>query len=195
MSGETIYPTAWLKTPNMMDEKFKQLAKLGAADFAHINGNLIDHLKGTRDILTSWSASQTLQDAGLYHAVYGTSGFDAQMVAPNHREKIAQIIGVQAEEIVYQYCACDRDTVWPQLGLINNPDFKNRFTQQTYRLNSELLNNFCELTVANELKIALGSTAFVEQHGKSLYRLFSNMRPLLSSRANAAVKRVLGHYK
>lgn len=195
MSGEIIYPTACLKTPNMMDKKFSQLAELGAADFAHISGNLIDHLKGTRDILASWSASQTLQDAGLYHAAYGTAGFEAQMVAPNQRTKISQIIGPQAEEIVYQYCACDRDTVWPQLGPVSTPDFKNRFTQKTYKLSTELLKDFCELTVANELEIALGNTQFIELHGKGLLTLFTNMQPLLSAKANAEVKRVLGHYK
>jgi len=83
-----------------MDEKFKQLTELGAADFAHINGNLIDHLQDTKDLLASWSASKVLQDAGLYHAAYGTAGFEEQMVAANQREKIAQIIGSQAEEIV-----------------------------------------------------------------------------------------------
>jgi hypothetical protein len=83
-----------------MNEKFKQLTKLGAADFAHINGSLIDHLKGTKDLLSSWSASQVLQDAALYHAAYGTAGFEEQMVAANQREKIAKIIGSQAEEIV-----------------------------------------------------------------------------------------------
>lgn len=43
-----------------MDTKFKQLSELGAGDFAHINGNLIDHLRGTEDLLYSWSASKVL---------------------------------------------------------------------------------------------------------------------------------------
>lgn len=174
-----------------MDEKFKQLTALGAADFVHINGTLIDHLKGTRDILASWSASQTLQDAGLYHAAYGTAGFEEQMVSANRRENIGKIIGVQAEEIVYQYCACDRDSFWPQLGLVENPKFRNRFTQETYPLNSGLLKDFCELTVANELEIAMASSDFVTKHGRGLLKLFTRMAPLLSYGANSAVTRVL----
>lgn len=175
-----------------MDEKFKQLAELGAADFAHINGNLIDHLKGTRDLLCSWSASQALQDAGLFHAAYGTAGFEQQMVAADQRNKIAEIIGPQAKEIVYQYCACDRDTFWPQLGLVANPQFRNRFNLQTYPLNPQLLKDFCELTVANELEIAMANADFVSKHGSGLFKLFSNMKPLLSPEANSAVIRVLG---
>lgn len=175
-----------------MDEKFKQLAELGAADFVHINGNLIDHLQGTKELLSSWSASQTLQDAGLYHAAYGTAGFETQLVAPEQRKKIAQIVGAQAEEIVYQYCACDRDYFWPQLGLVAKPIFRNRFTQETYPLNSGLLKDFCELTVANELEIARASSDFIAKHGRGLLKLFTRMAPLLSSGANRAVTRVLG---
>lgn len=114
------------------------------------------------------------------------------MVAVNQRENIAKIIGSQAEEIVYQYCACDRDYFWPQLGLAENPKFRNRFNLQTYQLTPELLKNFCELTVANELEIAAGSTNFVTQHGSGLLKLFSRMAPLLSFSANSAVTRVLG---
>ena len=175
-----------------MDEKFKQLSELGAADFAHINGSLIDHLKGTKDLLCSWSASQVLQDAGLYHAAYGTAGFEEQMVAADQREKIAQIIGPNAEEIVYQYCACDRDYYWPQLGLIEYPKFRNRFTLETYQLELQAVKDFCELTVANELEIAMGSVDFVTQHGRGLLKLFTRMAPLLSPSANRAATRVLG---
>ena len=175
-----------------MDEKFKKLAELGAADFEHINGTLIDHLKGTKDLLFSWSASQELQDAGLYHAAYGTAGFEQQMVAADQRERIAQIIGARAEEIVYQYCACDRDCFWPQLGLVENPQFRNRFNLQTYQLDPQLLKDFCELTVANELEIAMGNADFVTEHGSGLFKLFTNMWPLLSPKANSAVIRELG---
>jgi hypothetical protein len=175
-----------------MDAKFNQVAALGAADFAHINGNLIDHLQGTKELLASWSASKVLQDAGLYHAAYGTAGFEEQMVAANQREKIAQIIGPQAEEIVYQYCACDRDYFWPQLGIAKNPTFRNRFTLQTYPLKPQALKDFCELTVANELEIAMGGVDFVTQHGGGLLKLFTHMAPFLSPRANSAITRVLG---
>ena len=175
-----------------MDEKFKQLSELGAADFAHINGSLIDHLKGTRDLLSSWSAPPALQDAGLYHAAYGTAGFEERMVAANQREKIAQIVGPQAEEIVYQYCACDRDYFWPQLGLIEHPKSRNRFTLETYQLKLQAVKDFCELTVANELEIAMTSPDFVTQYGSVLLKLFTQMAPLLSPSANRAVTRVLG---
>jgi hypothetical protein len=169
-----------------MEEKFKQLALLGAADFQHLNGSLIEHLKGTRDLLASWSAAKTLQDAGLYHAAYGTAGFNQQMISVEQRTKIANIIGPSAEEIVYQYCACDRSYFWPKLSLENNPDFRNRFNGAIYTLDAQMLKDFCELTVANELEIESQQPGFITVGGQ-LHQLFLSMRQLLSPAANKSV--------
>ena len=91
-----------------MSDKFQTLAKLGAGDFEHLDSSLIEHLKGTKDLLQQWDATIELQDVGLYHAAYGTAGFSQNLVSTDQRSKIAAVIGEPAEEIVYQYCACDR---------------------------------------------------------------------------------------
>ena len=74
-----------------MSEKFESLAKLDAGEFQHLDGALIDHLKGTQEILQRWGASLELQDAGLYHAAYGTAGFSESLVSTNQRQKIASL--------------------------------------------------------------------------------------------------------
>lgn len=175
-----------------MDYKFKRLSELGAGDFEHIDGVLIDHLIGTRSLLKQWQASAILQDAGLYHAAYGTSGFSKNLVSTDHRDKIASIIGKEAEQIVYLYCACDRDYFWPQFANSSNPEFKNRFTGQVFELNQQQLKEFCELTAANELEIANGNQDFVNKYGRGLYTLFKNMQRYLSSNAILSVEAVLG---
>lgn len=175
-----------------MDEKITKLSKLGAGDFKHIDSTLIDHLYGTKSLLKAWQAPEVLQDAGLYHAAYGTSGFDIRLVATSQREKIVDIIGLEAEAIVYLYCACDRDYFWPQFENTNNPQFKNRFTKQTSFLSEKNLRNFCELTVANELEIAHDNPIFIDSYGDELNKLFKSMRFYLSEKANSAVEDVLG---
>lgn len=72
-----------------MDEKFRKLSELGAGDFDHIDGVLVDHLIGTQSLLKKWQASEVLQDAGLFHAAYGTAGFSENLVATGQRNKIA----------------------------------------------------------------------------------------------------------
>lgn len=174
-----------------MDDKFRQLSELGAADFEHIDGSLIDHLDGTKRLLASWSASTELQDAGLYHAAYGTAGFSQSLVSTAQRENIADIIGTAAEDIVYRYCACDREYVWPQFSVSAHPEFRDRFTGLVCQLTDRQLRDFCELTVANELEIAAGNVEFVDTHGQPLYTLFTNMRTYLSVAAIRAIEVML----
>lgn len=175
-----------------MTGKFEQLSRLRAGEFEHMDGSLIDHLCGTKELLASWSASEVLQDAGLYHAAYGTAGFNESLVSTTRRDEIANVIGKAAEDIVYLYCACDREYFWPQFSASDNPKFKNRFTGQLLLPSNQELCNFCELTVANELEIATDNIEFISTHGRKLYVLFTNMQAYLSPQANSAVEVILG---
>lgn len=178
-----------------MEEKFKQLSVLGAGEFEHINGSLIDHLNRTKSLLEQWLAPMELQDAGLYHAAYGTAGFEESLVSTAQRKNIVAIIGKEAEEIVYTYCACDRDYFWPQFSSSNSFQFKNRFTGDLLQLTHQQLCHFCELTVANELEIAQSNKNFINTYGEYFLTLFSNMRPYLSAQANLSVQSVFGEIK
>ena len=175
-----------------MNEAFQKLKELGVGEFAHIDGSLIDHLQGTRKLLKKWSASNILQDAGLYHAAYGTANYADSFISLQKRDEISNIIGSEAESIVYLYCACDREYFWPQIGTTPKLKYKNRFTNELRSLNSQQLSNFCELTVANEIEIAMDNPTFINKHGKSLYLTFSNMHPYISESASKAVQLVLG---
>jgi len=166
-----------------MDDKFHRLTEIGAGDFEHLDGSLIEHSVGTRNLLDQWSASDTLKDAGLYHAAYGTAGFNEKLISVTQRDQIRKIIGDQAEEIVYQYCACDRQSFYAQIGVAEVPEFKNRFTGDRYRLPSDLMMQFCEFTAANETEIAMDNPNFLEVHGEELSRLFSKMTAYLSDAA------------
>ncbi|MFT6045440.1 MAG: hypothetical protein ACI9WC_001140 [Arenicella sp.] len=149
-----------------MEIKFRRLSELGAGEFKHLNGALIEHLQGTLKILDEWAASTVLKDAGLYHAAYGTAGFDEKLVSTRKRNEISKIIGPKAEEIVYQYCACDRKYFFPQIGGSDSPQFKNRFAGEIYHLSASLLKQFRELTAANETEIAIGNPDFIAGHRK-----------------------------
>lgn len=173
-----------------MKEKFQQLAELGARDFAHVNGTLIEHLEGTSQLLEKWGASAELQDAGLYHAAYGTAGFEETLVSTDQRDQIAAIIGDAAEEIVYQYCACDRKDFFSKIGASSNPEFRNRFTGESYYLAEGMLKDFCELTAANEIEIARSNEYFLKQYGPDLNQLFTKMAPYLTRVARKDVAEV-----
>ena len=54
------------------------------------------------DILKEWDAPQYLQDAGLFHSVYGTTVFKHQ--STNDRDAVKELIGEQAEDLVWKFC-------------------------------------------------------------------------------------------
>ncbi|GAB1262266.1 DUF6817 domain-containing protein [Aurantivibrio plasticivorans] len=171
-------------------DPFEQLADLDAGDFAHINGNLLEHLSGTRALLAEWEAPSYLQDAGLYHAAYGTAEFEAALVNRTQRDKIADVIGAQAESVVYCYCACDRKHFFSQVGISTPPVYRDRFTGQTRYLSAQELRDFCELTAANESELGLEGSDFLDQHGEALGRLFLRMTPYLSQGARLATRQI-----
>ena len=173
-----------------MDDKFRQLIELGAGEFEHIDGSLITHLEGTMCLLKEWKASNVLQDAGLYHAAYGTSAFVENLFELSQREEVAVVIGRDAENIVYHYCACDRDAFFAQFGQVDKPEFYDRITSKKSSISNELLQQLCELTAANEIEIAINNRNFVVQHGSGLMDLFSRMQTFLSPSAQRKIQHV-----
>jgi hypothetical protein len=167
-----------------IEREINNLIELGAGKFEHLNGSLLNHLKGTYMLLKSWGAESALCVAGMYHAVYGTSGFDEVIISGDDRDKIKRIIGEESEKIVYSYCACDRDFFWSQIGVKTDPIFRDRFLGKEYFLSSNELKLFCELTVANELEIAKGNHEFIEKYGRPLNDLFQRMKPYICLQAN-----------
>ena len=177
-----------------MEESFQKLLELDAGAVKQLDDSLLSHLQGTKELLKQWGASNALQDAGLYHAIYGTDGYSKQLVKLDKREQVAAIIGAEAEGIVYEYCACDRKFFWPKIGMEEKPLFKNRFTNECYYISTALLRNFCELTVANDIENAKTDKEFIHEHGEYLYMFFTNMEPYLSDPANAMVRKTLEYY-
>lgn len=171
--------------------KFTELSKLGAGDFGHLTGSLEEHLIATHELLRLWGAGEDLQTAGLYHAAYGTAGFEEAMVNIDQRARIRSIIGEPAEQIAYVYCACDRAVVWPSIHGSQPVQFHNRFTGRTGPLEGLELRDFCELTVANEVQIATDNLDFVTQHGAALNDLFTRMDVNLSPDASTAWRAAL----
>lgn len=177
-----------------MDKYIEQLELLDEGSFRHLNGSLITHLKGTESILKSWGGDQMLRTAGLFHAAYGTAGFDENIVALSQRKKIASIIGNQAEALVYLYCSCDRNYVLPKIGGSDQIRFKDRFNGALFTLSTEQANLFCELTVANELELVYASEKFKNTHGRELFECFEGMEIFLSFQAREAYKVALSKF-
>ncbi|MBD3671215.1 MAG: hypothetical protein HUJ29_10610 [Gammaproteobacteria bacterium] len=149
----------------------------------HPSGTLLSHLRSTAALLEQWQAPTPLCKAGLYHAIYGTGGFPSSLISMGLRGAVAEQLGEITERIVYLYCACDRDSVWPQFGQDKPIQFRERFSGKIIPVTEYDLTSFCELTAANEVEIAQNNPDFITRHGAELHKLFTDMKPYLSMHA------------
>lgn len=178
-----------MPTATPTDQARALLRELGAGTLPHPGGTLLAHLDRVRTRLAVWKARPALQLAGLCHAFYGTDGFPSALLPLDLRPRLQDVIGAEAEAIVYLYASCDRKATYPSL---TDPDpdgspFHDRFTSRphprTPGLRLRLRRDFAELTAANELDLAHHDPAFRATHGPDLLALFTRFRPLLSEAA------------
>jgi hypothetical protein len=175
----------------MSRDIFTELADLGAEELQHPSGSLMSHLGATYRLLKSWGNREPLCQAGLYHAVYGTSAFNSNLVEVGKRKQIASLIGDEAEAIVYCYCACNRKFFYPQIGRVDEPIFLNRFTEKKETLTEQMLTDLLELTLANELEIFKSDAAFLERERRECEPFFERLK-LFVSAAFAEYHRAFG---
>jgi len=72
------------------------------------------HLLGVFEVLRGWDLPKHVLDAGLYHSVYGTEGFDPgkdNVVSYLSRQEIVDVIGPRSEKLVFTFCVLDRSTL------------------------------------------------------------------------------------
>ncbi|MGP4024847.1 DUF6817 domain-containing protein [Actinomadura sp. 3N407] len=169
------------------EEAAELLLALGADRLEHPGGTLYAHLRRVHALLSEWGARPELRLAGLFHAFYGTDGFGPALGDPHRRGELTEVVGVEAERLVYLYASCDRSRSYPHLTSPDGP-FTDRFTGAVLRPRPARRRDFAELTVANELDVMAASPALRAAHGQALIDLFTAWRPLLSPSAARAVR-------
>jgi len=70
-----------------------------------------EHLKGVQAVLRYWQAPEHLTNAGLFHSIYGTEGFQGFALPLTERSTIQALIGEQAEKLCFVFCMVDRSTL------------------------------------------------------------------------------------
>jgi uncharacterized protein DUF6817 len=149
-----------------------------APELPHPGGTLLAHLVRVHDWLEELGAPPHVCRAGLTHAVYGTDGFDVTLIELGERSVLEDMIGTDAELLVYRYGACDRARTWR--GLASTGVVRNRFTGSSEPLTGAELTEFADLTVINELDVLAHSAEIEQRHGDSLRALFLRWQPILS---------------
>jgi len=71
-------------------------------NIGHLDKTLFDHLWSTYSILKQQGKPEYLCLAGLFHSVYETEYF--KFDTPYTRNEVKELIGEQAENLVYEFC-------------------------------------------------------------------------------------------
>ncbi len=74
----------------------------------HSGGALLDHLRGTHDLLQDWGNDQAVCIGGLFHSIYGTQSYQTQSASLQDRRRIRAVIGERAERLAFLFGVSDR---------------------------------------------------------------------------------------
>jgi len=87
----------------------KTLRASAATEIWHKHGSFFDHLHDVWQTLCVWNQPTPVCRLGLFHSAYSNSFVSMNLFSPDtDRPLLADMIGREAEELVYKFCVIDR---------------------------------------------------------------------------------------
>ena len=87
------------------------------------------------------------------------------LLSIDRRDLVSEAIGAEAESIVYFYASCDRQYLYPKIGVEGTMSFKDRFTSNITVPMVKQIQLFADLTLANEADVAIISSTSTDVPG------------------------------
>ena len=135
-----------------LENRLQFLRTANTAGMPHTGRALLDHLLGTRQLLIEWEARPALCDAGLFHSIYSTEHYTQTAVALTRRDEVRQLIGEEAESLVWLFCMLRREAFFLDLGKDRNPSVQHRLTGEQIPLSGTQHQDLLTLLFANSLE-------------------------------------------
>jgi hypothetical protein len=98
---------------------------------------------------------------------------------------LAEVIGVDAEAIVYAYASCDRSQPAPSF---DRAFIRDRFCAQAVPLKPAMVRQLAMLSCANELDVLAHAESMAPASVRAIARLLRQCQPLLPPIAASAVR-------
>ncbi|MFI6064408.1 DUF6817 domain-containing protein [Micromonospora sp. NPDC051227] len=121
--------------------------------------------------------------------VYGTDGFDLTLLGRTDRAVLRDLVGADAEELVYLYGGCDRGRSWRELATTG--EVFDRFAGQVRTPDETQLRSLVDLSIVNELDVVEHDPAMADRHGAYFRELFASWAPIASEQVIRDAQRVL----
>ena len=135
-----------------LENRLRFLREANTEGMPHSDRGLFDHLLGTRQLLVEWGSRPALCDAGLFHSIYSTEHYEQTAVALTRRDEVRQLIGEEAESLVWLFCMMRRETFFLDLGKDQSPSVQHRETGEQIPLSGTQQQDLLTLLFANSLE-------------------------------------------
>jgi hypothetical protein len=135
-----------------LENRLRFLREANTEGMPHSDHGLLAHLLGTRQLLVEWEARPALCDAGLFHSVYGTDCYELKAVPLTMRNGVQQLIGEEAESLVWLFCTMRRETLFQNPGPKGELRVQHRLTDEWLPLTKIQYEDLLTMTIANTLE-------------------------------------------
>ena len=136
-----------------LENRLRFLRNASTEGMPHSDRGLFDHLLGTRQLLVEWESRLALCDAGLFHSVYGTEHYELKAIPPSMRDEVRQLIGDEAESLVWLFCMMRRKTLFDQkLHKVRDFSVQHRLTGEWIPLTEGQFHDLITMSFANCLE-------------------------------------------
>lgn len=128
------------------------LRKANTGQMPHSERGLLDHLIGTRQLLVAWEGRLALCDAGLFHSVYSTEHYELKAIPLCMRDEVRQLIGDEAESLVWLFCMMRRKTLNQNLHRDRDFSVQHRLSGEWTPITEGQFQDLITMTFANCLE-------------------------------------------
>jgi hypothetical protein len=98
--------------PIVLERCIQALQARGAHRCWHKHSTFLEHLLGVHHILHLWGQGTTIGRVSLFHSAYSNSYVNLALYDPvQERSVMRELVGDEAEELVYLFCIIDRQAV------------------------------------------------------------------------------------
>jgi hypothetical protein len=82
----------------------------------HTGRTYRDHLRATYLLLKANGYDEQVCLAGFFHSIYGTEEHEDNVLSPDKREDLKQLIGLRAEKIAWLNCTTSRSSIYQSIS-------------------------------------------------------------------------------
>ncbi|WP_321871938.1 DUF6817 domain-containing protein [Paraburkholderia tropica] len=177
----------------MLEQLQTEMRRFGTDEILHFGRPLTAHLIETGRWLERWGSPPTLVAAGAFHSIYGTEEFREKAVSVDRRSEIREIIGEEAENLVYFFCMADRSALFsgqaaaPYSVPLPSMNVSVDLDEVTFRA-------LLEMEAANIIDSALHQPNAPPAAGSFWLARFESVRNRLSDSAYVTARRTLTNW-